>query len=206
MNISTDQLFNVYRPSYDWYQGNVFGDHGISHAARVLYWANCIGRFMQKSGESVDLDVVRWSAVLHDIRRKTDGHDPEHGERAANWIMSRPFAGIRELSSEKLKMIAYCCEWHVPHDFQAPYTSPELICLKDADSLDRVRFGTLKLGYLRTSYARQLVLKSRILAEVTTIEDQVDPWINVVIAANALRRSKTIENLNITCDSKCYAC
>src|SRR5258707_9143467 len=76
-----------YQPQADWYLHYSWsGMHGIDHAARVLVWADQIGQWMNEHGTPVDLEVVRWAAALHDVRRENDSDDLQHGERAATWI------------------------------------------------------------------------------------------------------------------------
>jgi len=144
--------WDMYRPWESSYLHDASGIHGMGHAARVLVWANLVGQSMLERGVTVDLEVVRWAASLHDVRRLSDGNDPLHGERCGAWIGERsspapgatsaeacqtgPAARSDALHDERLRLIAYCCVWHVPPDHEAPSMTPELTCLKDADALD----------------------------------------------------------------------
>ena len=80
--------FDHYRPEAVWFRHNPHGIHGLGHAARVFVWANLIGNHL-RSGDSqkINLEVIRWSAVLHDVGRLSDGIDQGHGERSAEWII-----------------------------------------------------------------------------------------------------------------------
>src|SRR5205085_550282 len=78
--------FDVYRPSAAWYAHDPYGMHGLGHAARVLVWTDVIGGWLHAHGQHVDLEVTRWSATLHELRRLDDGRDFGHGERAADWV------------------------------------------------------------------------------------------------------------------------
>lgn len=175
-----------YEPQPDWYYhlSHSGGDiHGISHAARVLVWADQIGRWMLEQGVAVDLEVVRWSASFHDVRRMNDGPDLGHGERAAQWIKSQaaqlPFA----LDQHQLGCLCYCCRWHVPDDVKAPEMTAELKCLKDADGLDRVRLFDLNVNYLRTPYAKGLVGQAKALFEGSQRNQHLGDWHAVRAAA-----------------------
>jgi uncharacterized protein len=64
--------------------------------------------------------------------------------------------------------------------------TPELRCLKDADSLDRVRFGTLDLGFLRTTYALALVPFAHALFAATGRSAPTAGWTEVRAAARDL--------------------
>jgi hypothetical protein len=162
------------------------GVHGLAHGARVLVWANAIGNSMRADGEGVDLEVVRWAAVLHDVRRVSDGVDPEHGARAATWIRQDGGPCFSALTSGRRQAVAHCCEWHVPADRDTPVMTAELRCLKDADALDRVRYGALDLAFLRTTHAVALVHLARALFAATRHSPAATAWAGVRGAAREL--------------------
>lgn len=174
----------IYKPSKSWFLHDPYGIHGLGHAARVLIHADRISSSMLRHGQQVDRDVVLWAAALHDVRRMDDGADPEHGARAADWIHSGGAAhqllSLTDLQRERLE---YCCRWHVPPDEKAPEMTPELICLKDADGLDRVRLGDLDPSRLRTFFARGLTQAAQELHDRSLDISATDPWETVRIAA-----------------------
>lgn len=160
-------VLDAYQPSPGWFAHNPDGIHGIRHVARVLVWADRLAEWTVGQGHPVDIEVVRWAAVLHDVGRLDDGRDPEHGKRSAEWLSenhSRLFPGI---DRGRIEAIQYCCTWHVPSDTEIPEMTSELKCLKDADGLDRVRLGDLKPSYLRTSLARALTADAQVLLDAT---------------------------------------
>lgn len=169
-----------------WVLNKESGAHGPAHGARVLVWANAIANSMVRAGDQVDVGVVRWAAVLHDARRETDGVDDQHGARAASWIRDCANGPLSHLDRREREAVAYCCEWHVPPDREAPAMTPELRCLKDADSLDRVRLGSLDLRYLRTPYALALVRHARALFAETASIEPLTGWMAVRTAAMQL--------------------
>src|SRR5690242_14674443 len=69
-----------------------------------------------------------------------------------------PFAPETTLgvTEAQARAIAYCIAWHVPEDRHCPDLTPALQCLKDADSLDRLRFGATAFdpAYLRLDALR----------------------------------------------------
>jgi HD superfamily phosphodiesterase len=173
-----------YQPQEEWYLHNSWsGLHGIDHAARVLVWADQIGHWMNEQGTPVDLEVVRWAATLHDVRRVSDGYDLEHGERAATWIKEEAARLPFTFDEKQLECTCYCCRWHVPHDHLAPAMTPELTCLKDADGLDRVRLGDLKSNYLRTPYAKSLTTWAEDLFRLSQQKRFLGKWESVRAAA-----------------------
>jgi hypothetical protein len=176
-------ILDLYEPLPTWYLHNAYGIHGIGHAARVLAWAERIGQSMIEGGTPVDLPVIRWAAVLHDVRRVDESQDPLHGQRVAKWIheYSEQIAG--NLDAHQLQQVIYCCTWHVPDDHLAPKLIPELICLKDADGLDRVRLNDLNPAFLRTPSARDLCSQAQRLYDDSMRNDLGNSWALVREAA-----------------------
>jgi HD superfamily phosphodiesterase len=149
--------FDEYRPSPLWFVHKPCGIHGVSHATRTFVWANAIGTCLQRNGETLNLEAVRWAAVLHDVGRLSDGWDRGHGTRSAEWIVSHRESLPDGFPDEVTEIIAYCCRWHEISDGAIPLMTLELMCIKDADGLDRVRINDLNPGYLRSEPARILV-------------------------------------------------
>lgn len=180
---SATPSWDDWRPGDGCYLHDAGGIHGTGHAGRVLVWASLIGGWMRRQGIAVDLEVVRWAAVLHDVRRLHDGHDPLHGARCGAWVGDGGFAATHGapaggLGAAQLDKIAYCCTWHVPPDRAAPAMTPELVCLKDADALDRVRLGGLNRRFLRTGLARALVRQAQCLCDLSEVQTgfRQDQW------------------------------
>jgi hypothetical protein len=165
---------NRYRPDPSWFSHNPYGIHGMGHAARVLKWANLIGQKMQAGGTPLSIEAVRWAAVLHDVARLSDGWDRGHGERSADWVGKNrenlPFT----LPDDQFERVLLCCKWHEITDRDIPMMTPELMCLKDADGLDRVRIDDLNPAFLRSDPARLLVDQAWDLYRATKLAE--DPW------------------------------
>ncbi len=176
-----------YRPRDAWFAHQVRGLHGAGHAARVLVWANRLARQMQVEGVSVDVEVVRRAAVLHDIRRLDDGRDPAHGRRCRAWVAAQPLL-LGACTASQREAVGYCCEWHVPPDDEAPRMTPELMCLTDADALDRVRLGGPDRRRLRTTAAQRWVRAAEMLCDLSEAHAQrgLHHWDAVMRAAGSL--------------------
>ncbi len=174
-----------YEPRIEWFRHNAFGIHGIVHVTRVLVWADRLGRCLLEEGLAVDLEVVRWAAVLHDVGRLDDGRDTRHGERSAQWVAANRAAVCAGLGDTALSVVQYCCTWHVQSDSAAPAMSNELACLKDADGLERVRLSDLNAAYLRTAHARRLIPDAQRLFLATRAPAPAGPWQQVRQAAMA---------------------
>lgn len=150
-------VFDAFEPHAAWFRHSPHGIHGIAHEARVLVWAEVLIAAQEKRGISVDRDVVRCAAIVHDVGRLNDGRDSEHGARSALWVAKNARLLPVALTTAQLDAVQYCCEWHVPPDEDCPKLTAELTCLKDADGLDRVRIDDLDPTRLRLEAARQLV-------------------------------------------------
>lgn len=167
---AVDGDLNVYCPLPDWFAHNPYGIHGMGHAARVLVWANLIAKHLLQRGESLSLEAVRWTAALHDVGRLSDGIDKGHGARSADWVVKHKDL----LPAVLLDRILNCCRWHDTADQQIPLMTPELVCIKDADALDRVRIHDLNPALLRSEAAKTLVVDAWVLYWAT--EGSYDPW------------------------------
>jgi uncharacterized protein len=81
--------------------------------------------------------LVRLFAVLHDSNRRSDGHDPEHGVRAASW--ARELNGVRfQLDAARLDLL---CDAMTRHDKGRVSDDPTIGTCWDADRLDLPRVG-----------------------------------------------------------------
>lgn len=139
------------------------------------------------SGASLDLEAVRWAAVLHDVGRLSDGADRGHGSRSADWVMIHQHMLPVSLPDDTLQRVLACCRWHEITDQEIPVMTPELLCIKDADGLDRVRINDLNPAFLRTGPARSLVARAWELYRAS--DGGKDPWETVLEAASRSRRS-----------------
>jgi len=108
------------------------GIHGIAHWERV-----------QKNGlrlaevTGANPRVVELFALLHDARRESDGHDPEHGARAAE--LARSLAGRSfALGAADLDLLATACRDHSEGLTEGDVT---VQTCWDADRLDLGRVG-----------------------------------------------------------------
>jgi hypothetical protein len=121
-------------------------------------------------------EPVIWAAACHDLRRRDDGDDPDHGFRAGRWVRERL---PRELQRplDGLEFIAQACDWHVCPDRQAGWDHPVLWLLKDADGLDRVRLYDLDPSYLRHAVTREWIgAAERLYQKTADVDDPSHIW------------------------------
>lgn len=156
--------------------------HAAGHCERVLLYALIIGH--EVFGDNLHvLTTLAHAAVFHDTRRQDDYLDTGHGARAA--VYYRQFRDetpdIDFIPEAQLIM-----KYHdiddmrgkvgIKHDFHG--SLPRMLKLydifKDADALDRWRFGNggLDPKYLRTEQAKTMVEYSHRIVNETIPEEQ----------------------------------
>ncbi|MBM4199833.1 MAG: hypothetical protein FJ189_00920 [Gammaproteobacteria bacterium] len=126
----------------DWH-----GIHGVRHWARVRRNGLMLARHT-----GANTRVIELFAFLHDSRRQHDGHDLDHGYRAAEFaqrLHGRYFA----LQPAELDLLVEACSGHSEGGTQAGRT---VATCWDADRLDLGRVGIRPHPeFLCTETARQ---------------------------------------------------
>jgi uncharacterized protein len=121
------------------------GIHGRTHWERVR--DNGL-RLAEQTG--ADPRLVELFAFLHDSKRLSDGRDPDHGRRAAEFVRSRQ--GALSLSSPEVDLLSYACAYHSDGLTEADVT---VQTCWDADRLDLGRVGIRpNVRYLCTAAAQ----------------------------------------------------
>ena len=108
------------------------GIHGKAHWARV--WNNGL-RLAEQNGANTE--VVELFAFLHDSKRMNDGHDPQHGARAARFAASLR-GSLLDLPDSVFELLRFACEYHTDGLTEADVT---IQTCWDADRLDLGRIG-----------------------------------------------------------------
>jgi len=110
------------------------GVHGVIHWARVF--ENGL-RLAEKTGANVE--VVKLFAVLHDSKRLNDGHDPDHGPRAAAFAVEMRGQSF-DLPDHEFRLLCKACEGHT-HERTHPDVTIQTCW--DSDRLDLGRVGIM---------------------------------------------------------------
>ena len=123
--------------------------HGPPHWRRVE--SNAL-EIAEHSG--ADKTVVRLFAVFHDVKRETNGYDPEHGYRAAEFALER-HGELFTIPEVSLQLLLVACRLH--NDGQTSDCATIGTCW-DADRLDLPRVGMRpEVKYMSTEYGKQKV-------------------------------------------------
>ena len=124
------KALRVVRPQFRLDQAN--GIHGVPHWSRV--WVH--GRALA-AAVGVNPQVLAWFAFLHDCQRHNDGHDPQHGRRAADFAVQLRREGvIDELAAHEFE---HLCEAMRLHSDGHTTGEPAIVTCWDADRLDLAR-------------------------------------------------------------------
>ncbi len=153
-------------PESSWFHHNPGGIHGVTHVSRVLWWAAKIADEIGMP-TAIQREELLWAAAVHDVGRLDDGKDQGHGRRSAQWAMDNLVRHRPETARCDMRFIAELCTWHEVSDNKIEHLSLELVILKDADGLDRVRISDLDPSRLRLQRAAGIVDLARILERET---------------------------------------
>ena len=136
-------------------------DHDMVHSARVLFLACAIVQAGKLKLTVAELKQLSQAIVYHDIGRNNDAEDDGHG------LTSRQIYEESRHNAVTSFLIEFHC-WNdedAYHHLQTSDIKAEQRAwllyriLKDADALDRVRFGiyALDVNYLRLPISHKLV-------------------------------------------------
>ena len=121
--------------------------HGPVHWRRVASF----GAQLARETSGADAHVIAVFALLHDTQRHTDGHDQNHGRRAAEKALD--LRGVLyEATDEQLELLV---EALAKHADGLVADDPTVACCWDADRLDLPRCGIrVDPAMLSTSVAK----------------------------------------------------
>ncbi len=122
--------------------------HGLTHWERVFRNGLMLAR---QSG--ADPRIIELFALLHDCRRENDGHDPEHGKRAAIFA-GRMRSGFNDLNDQDFRVLRRALAGHNLIRLTEDIT---IATCWDADRLDLGRIGTVPdPSYMNTEEGRKI--------------------------------------------------
>ena len=128
--------------------------HGIEHWHQVEY-----NGMMLALRTGADIDIVRLFAIFHDSKRFDDGHDPEHGERGAEFAKECREAKLFEIDDARFEKLYHACKFHTN---ERSNDDPTISTCYDADRLDLGRVGfPLDPEKMATSLGSRIAKQSR---------------------------------------------
>lgn len=108
------------------------GIHGAPHWSRVRH-----NGLLLAAHTGANTRVVEYFAFIHDLGRRNDDYDPEHGNRAA--AIAECIAGdLIELAVDELELLTEACRGHSDGHIVSDVT---VMTCWDADRLDLGRVG-----------------------------------------------------------------
>jgi HD superfamily phosphodiesterase len=158
------EWFNLRSPSHD-----------VSHTLRVMRLNKMLGEALLSSAMSGEANVASYcniddlkvalycsfyAAIIHDMGRFNEYEEPKHGHIAAETkmhILDEIHGGA--IPQEWVHHIKFAVTGHSKQDKYGDnhISNLTLKLLKDADSLDRVRFDDLDTTYLRLEVSENFV-------------------------------------------------
>lgn len=159
--------FNITFDMFEYHRSVI---HGIGHVYRTMIACALLGEKLHKSRDGF---LAFCGAYIHDLARLNDDLDSSHGMRAATYCFPKYMNLWKkyELTNEESSIICSAvsqhstCEWMRPLDRGYDV----MAMLKDADALDRCRFGDTELdtNLLRFSQSRELIATARLYCHHT---------------------------------------
>lgn len=150
-------------------------EHGRLHSMRVLMNTLIIAHLKGLSED--EQDILCTAAIFHDSKRISNGEDEKHGMASGEYY--RCFAKNHSGSITYREIVEQLIKYHcLPDETGKQEIVPEYQHLfdifKDADALDRVRFGIrdLDLKQLRTREAKSMTMVANILLQNLKIPEQ----------------------------------
>ncbi len=180
-----DLLLTLRRPDPAWFvrpsgfqaAGTI---HGIDHARRV--GVHALELAAELGATDLEREALRLAALWHDIGRESDGGDYFHGARSAGKVTG---LGLhRGVERPVLELALFAITYHVPPDAWGEGAAREradpgsallvLRILKDADALDRARFGRghIDPGLLRFPESHRRIERAFELVRITGEEGE----------------------------------
>ena len=132
--------------------------HGIGHIYRTMIGCAMLGALLNKPREAL---LAFCGAYIHDLARKNDSIDCEHGANAVLHHFDK-YVSIwdkYQLTDEEREHVKQAVAQHSQFEWMTPQDAgyDVMAILKDADALDRCRIDDLDVTWLRYKESRLLV-------------------------------------------------
>lgn len=140
--------------------------HGVSHAMRVFVLTDVISKKIGVS--NIDRVLLKYAALYHDIGRINHKDDKRHGYESFKKVkildlLPQHIYGENEkiikfvIEMHPVRMDIACLDLSLRHILDKNRAVRLLSIVKDADTLDRCRFGNVDINYLINMESKKLV-------------------------------------------------
>jgi uncharacterized protein len=140
------EIADSYYPKGDW-------AHGRSHIERVLRTAVEIGK-----REGADLEIIKLSAILHDIFANEEKHSGVEGFRHEVEASKEARKILRTLglADRTVDAVCHCIESHRKRTVRIQPQTVEAKCLFDADKLDCIgAIGVVRSAFMSLEHGQE---------------------------------------------------
>ncbi|MBU2501159.1 MAG: hypothetical protein ABIK96_10665 [bacterium] len=125
--------------------------HGRPHWDRVAEFGRRIA-----AAEDLESRLITLFAYFHDSKRENEGIDPDHGPRAADYVLTFAASELR-ISPGDRERLAFACRYHTHEEPTDDWT---ILACWDADRLDLGRVGiTPDPDRLHTATAKMIACR-----------------------------------------------
>lgn len=169
------------------YKNMINSYHGIAHTSRVLFATHLITSIIDGVSESLK-DAAYYAAIIHDLGKTNDREGFIHGMKSMNRYGE--FIDKLEIESSLKQRMRDAIRYHSVEDNLCPeYVQNDILwkILKDADALDRSRFGGrgcdikyLRLPIFKTDKGRDILGITCILSTITNKCKWNDPYSDII--------------------------
>ena len=182
--------FEPIRPKPEYFLNCGVKYHWAPHFTRVPVIALNEARTWQALVPSLVIDqaVVIWSGALHDTQRLGVIDDPDHGERAAQWVKAKLDG---KLNLDQLYKVMRICRFHSVNGVNQDL-GPEAAVVREADRLDRQRLDDFNPGRLKLPFSEPFIAIARDLIDLTdrsysSVDEAFDRVLDAGVALGIIR-------------------
>lgn len=140
--------------------------HGVGHVTRVMFWSVFLYQSTVYEARGSDEKTILTAALIHDLARKSHLEDVEHGQLA---VENRRYQQAVEKILDGEDNIEACYRavaMHCRRDDECLHKDIVWQILKDADAVDRGRFGKPGRGGCDPKQLRGFAMKGATLEAV----------------------------------------
>ena len=168
--------------------------HGIGHTARVVFYSYLLAAGLVELTQN-EIQACCIAAIIHDLGKTSDREGSIHGYNSMELYKDKLSDYIAD--NHMIQRVLDAVRYHSIDDRDCPdYVINDVITkvLKDADALDRSRFGGrgcdrsyLRLGLYDSEYGESILRIADILPALTERCDWDDPYNEIVDSISKIR-------------------